>query len=60
MDGGEKSLIPNFGQSHFLSNLVFGTVRSHLGSVLKAYPGKLTYFTLGAHIASAIHIVNAG
>jgi hypothetical protein len=57
--GGVKSLIPNFGQSHLRSNLAFDTVRMHFGSVLKAYPGKLTYLTLGAQSASAIHIVNA-
>jgi hypothetical protein len=57
--GGVKSLMPSLGQSHFVSNFVFGTVRWHFGSVLKEYPGKLTYFTLGAQNASAIHIVNA-
>jgi hypothetical protein len=57
--GGVKSLKPTLGQSHLLSNRVFGSWRSHAGFVLNAYPGRLTYLALGVQRAIAMHNVNA-
>ena len=50
---------PTLGQSHFLSNLVFGSWRWHCGFVLNAYPGRVTYLALGMQRAIAMHSINA-
>lgn len=57
--GGVKSLKPTLGQSHLLSNFVFGSWRWHCGLVLNAYPGRLTYLAFGVQRAIAMHSVNA-
>ena len=57
--GGVKSLKPTLGQSHLLSNFVFGSWRWHVGFVLNAYPGRATYVALGVPRAIAMHSINA-
>jgi hypothetical protein len=57
--GGVKSLKPTLGQSHLMSNFVFGSWRWHFGFVLNAYPGRVIYLALGVQSAIAMHSVNA-